>query len=369
MKILEKFKSNASLISIIVTIRVLCLADATTTCDENRWLQFKTRYSKRYANEQEDKLRSRIFCKNVAFIKEYNNNKRLASQSKLHVNGLTDLDASEIDRLFMKNGHDLMAEWRREIASIKDDGDKEIFDLRQGDPTIPDSIDWSSDPTIVGPIQNQGDCGACWAFTILALIEANQYKRWPEENVTLLSAQQLVDCDYVNHECQGGSPIKAFQYIKKVGGVESAKSYPFTSQKSGKAHLCRFDKGAIHKSSTNLGYLDWDMSKSGDESYLKTMIAFHKPVAVQIYTNLSFIYALGDDIIFEEDCLKNFTANHGVLVVGYGTNAKGEEYWKIKNSFGEGWGSKGYGYMPRNRNNHCGIASWPMRLADNKASQ
>ena len=39
---------------------------------------------------------------------------------------------------------------------------------------------------------------------------------------------------------------------------------------------------------------------------------------------------------------------HTSVVVGYGTNDEGEDYWEILNSYGEDWGHKGTIKLARN---------------------
>lgn len=45
--------------------------------------------------------------------------------------------------------------------------------------------------------------------------------------------------------------------------------------------------------------------------------------------------------------------DHGITLVGYGTE-DGKDYWLIKNSWGPGWGEKGYCKLIRGKGK-CGI--------------
>lgn len=47
--------------------------------------------------------------------------------------------------------------------------------------------------------------------------------------------------------------------------------------------------------------------------------------------------------------------DHAVLVIGYGTDSTGVNYWLLKNSWGTRWGESGYFRILKETTNYAGI--------------
>ena len=77
---------------------------------------------------------------------------------------------------------------------------------------LPTEVDWRAEGA-VNPIQNQYQCGACWAFSANAAAES----AWALHtgDLPFLSEQELVDCSKAegNTGCEGGSMDWAFDYM------------------------------------------------------------------------------------------------------------------------------------------------------------
>lgn len=160
-----------------------------------------------------------------------------------------------------------------------------------------------------------------------------------------LTEQNLVDCSRENGGCKGGNMGSAFEFIKEEGGINTEDSYPYEARDG----PCRYDKKNIGATVAAHKFI-----QKGNENDLMKAVASIGPISVAIVVTDKFIgYHSG--VFYDATCIGK-KLSHAVLVVGYGTE-NGHDYWLVKNSWGTGWGEKGYVKMARNMNNNCDIAT------------
>jgi KDEL-tailed cysteine endopeptidase len=71
----------------------------------------------------------------------------------------------------------------------------------------------------VNPVQDQGNCGSCWAFSAIASIEGFHFVK--NNKLVKLSEQQCVDCDGDSMGCNGGYPDNCMWYVSDNGGIST----------------------------------------------------------------------------------------------------------------------------------------------------
>lgn len=229
---------------------------------------------------------------------------------------------------------------------------------------VPRTIDWRRTNCVLAPV-NQGQCGACYAFAVLSVLESMQCL-WRRRLPRRLSPQQLVDCVRTNvtNGCNGGWPGEILDYYAHNTTLASrASCYHYKAASNDKCKLdsvieearrSRYTNGCITRASptnTQIRYREL-------HAYRQMMhyVAFNGPIVVAMEATPSFQrYSKG---IFDESKCRPGSAeyiNHAVTIVGYGTD-RGHDYWLIKNSWGQKWGTKGYGRILRGIN-ACSIES------------
>ncbi|KAL3314990.1 Cathepsin L2 [Cichlidogyrus casuarinus] len=212
---------------------------------------------------------------------------------------------------------------------------------------LPAEVDWVKEGKVT-PIEDQGGCGSCYAFSAAGCIESQLAIE--RNSLVPLSKQQIVDCSaaFGNQGCHGGLQSKVFEYLLKGNKkLQAQSSYPY----EGKVEQCRYEKS---KGIVDISH--WFRLNIGNEIFLQYAVATVGPISVGIDARDDNFHFYKSGTYYNPSC-SQVALTHAVLIVGYGTDEKGIEFWKIKNSWSASWGENGYGYMARNKNNMCGIAS------------
>jgi len=310
-----------------------------------RWvdfLDFIKCFNKEY-NVNDIESRFNNFLKNLDFI-EHNE-----YSFKLGLNSYADLSQEEFQHFVKSGGYgnkNQMIDIKRNLLRVDRTSSCSAFKSKMLASSLPSSIDWR-EKNAVTAVKDQGHCGSCWSFSATGSMEG----AWAIKTGNLLSfsEQQLIDCStlYGNSGCSGGLMENGFDYaIDKGMCNESELPYKAVDGLCSECNKVAHFSGCVDVTSSNQLHLQEALS--------------YGPVSVAIEADTLVFQFYKSGVINDVKCGTNL--DHGVLVVGYGTE-DGNDYWIVKNSWGPGWGDNGYVKIGRSNSTSdagmCGIALQP----------
>ncbi|CAI5535142.1 unnamed protein product [Closterium sp. Naga37s-1] len=208
--------------------------------------------------------------------------------------------------------------------------------------SIRDFHTWDSVPFLNWPVKNQNDCNACWAYSVVASVEA-AYGIAKQQSAPRLAVEALFTLMGLSDsdKCSaGGSPTHALETLTALdassgltGERDPATRYPVQA----------FERAQF-------------------KGYVGLMLAVQRqPVVVHIEASPTFMQYDGDP-----GCYTG-SLNHVVLVIGYfitrndgSQNRIAPPFGIIRNSWGEDWGNRGHMRMDiQGGDGVCGINVLP----------
>ncbi len=214
-----------------------------------------------------------------------------------------------------------------------------------------DTFDWRDfdGGNYLTSVKNQGSAGTCWAFAAVGALEAKFDITYKNPFLNLDLSEQHLVCDGTSGDINGGWEYKALNFFQNTGIVSEAE-LPYTA--SNYSSNWPLKEGWENRTYKVTAVQNW---LTCTEENIKSSLQTQGPLVsamranedwywpsstTPLSTNIPSYYSEAMDEKTDE-------INHAVLIVGYKDipSFLGDSYWIVKNSWGEGWGDNGYGYI------------------------
>jgi len=186
-------------------------------------------------------------------------------------------------------------------------------------------------PSCVGPVRNQQQCGACWAFATVESFEDRLCIAGRVSPLVPRSPQYLLDCAPNQNGCNGGYPNQAWSFLV-TNGAPSDSCYPYAATKRSCPAKCSNGAALTTVKAKNVvTYSSVNAVKSDLQTYgpVETWMAVYS----DFYYYSSGVY---------QPTTNSFLGYHAIKVIGWGYDSYYGNYWIAQNSWGTSWGEKGF---------------------------
>jgi C1A family cysteine protease len=201
-------------------------------------------------------------------------------------------------------------------------------------------------------VKNQGSCGSCWDFAAMGAWEGVYSRQYGPKLDT--SEQHVLNCSGAG-SCGGGWWAGVYNWmISTKDRTEAQSGY------TGSVATCVTTPAGAYRVAA------WGYSVGGNSAnnyvpsvaQIKQDLVTHGPLVSAVYVSSAFQSYTGG--VFNQNA-NSSGINHGIVIVGWDDS---KQAWRIRNSWGTGWGESGYMWISYTSNRVGAYASWvhPVKL-------
>ncbi|XP_050531271.1 cathepsin B-like isoform X3 [Daktulosphaira vitifoliae] len=269
----------------------------------------------------------------------------------------------------------LLGSKRREKNDPDDDPIKTEDPAYENITSIPETFDareqWKHCETI-GHVPDQGQCGTCWAVSTTSAFADRMCIATEGKYNHMLSAEELgFCCKECGYGCEGGYPIRAWEYFSTHGvvtggdydskeGCEPYKVEPCQTDEKGYNPCQNRPLEQNHKCIKKC-YGNTTLDYEKDHVYTKNFYYLSPEIIqkdIMVYGPIEATFNVFEDFFNYKSGVyvrssSSLMGGHAVKLIGWGVE-KGVPYWLMMNSWNTSWGDKGLFKIKRG-SNECGI--------------
>lgn len=189
----------------------------------------------------------------------------------------------------------------------------------------------------VTSVKDQGQCGSCWVFSALGVIESYVNLYYNQQLNLDLSEQEIVSC-YGIDGCKGGNPNSAL-LRSKYNGVIDEESFPYVGENGDCNNKLIPSKELIKIDGHQLFFRSFYPENKLKEILYRAPVTFHVPSWKHFLVLVGYkTLQIGDEISVDK-------IMGGKTIIEEGDSLIGATVWILKNSWGESYGENGYIYL------------------------
>ncbi|MGH2532363.1 MAG: C1 family peptidase [Thermomicrobiales bacterium] len=202
-------------------------------------------------------------------------------------------------------------------------------------------------------VQDQGTRGTCLAFATTAAHEVR--RSHPPAEVEDLAEEVLYwGCKQIDQDVTPGTSFQSASIALARWGQPLEHLWPYDLSRVDTDSTYRPPAAAIDPGACNMANL---RRIAANTAAIKAVLIGEQIVMLGIQMSVPILHPVDGHIALPGPA-DMLAEGHAVLIVGYDDSGSGQGEWLIRNSWGEGWGDGGYGYLPYQYVDQYGGEAW-----------